>query len=313
MKLLAESLFVAGGLVGCAATSAPIPSAGPAEGVSAGAALLQPDRAWADLAEIAAIGGRHSGGVGNLELRALLAAKLRGMGLEPVLEAFRAETPIGEIDFCNVYADLTRDAQRGAPWVVLAAHFDTKRLPFEFEGANDGASGTALLLELARTLSESRAGRRLAYRFLFLDGEEATRPTWAGEDNCYGSRHHVEALGRDPLPGPVAAFVLMDMVGDADLALEADLNSSPELLRLFFDAAEELGLGGYISRRPRSVENDHQRFLEAGIPSVCLIDFSYGVGNAYWHSREDTVAKCDVESLRVVGEIILGGLARLSD
>ena len=273
-------------------------------------------RAWRDLERIVAFGERPSGSARNRELRAWLEQELRGLGLETVREPFRATTPIGELEFENLWADVAPPGGAAAggepPIVVLATHFDTKRLPFRFVGANDGGSGTAVLLELARVLVAAERPRSVTYRLLFLDGEEAVRPWWEDPDNTYGSRHHVEQLRRDGGLRRIAACVLLDMVGDADLRLTSDSSSTPELLELFFAAAREAGLGRHVDGTRKEVLDDHLPFLAAGIPSVDLIDLEYGgPGNPVWHTEADTLERCSAASLGAAGRIVLSGLPRL--
>jgi glutaminyl-peptide cyclotransferase len=268
-------------------------------------------RAWSHLEQIVGFGDRPSGSAAIERTRAYLETELRDLGLEPVRESFRDKTPIGEIEFVNVYVDLP--AQSGAataPLVVLATHFDTKRFDFPFQGANDGGSGTAVLLELARVLS-GEDPRPVAYRLLFLDGEEAVRPEWIGKDNCYGSRYHVARASAEGTLTRIRACVLLDMVGDADLRLTYEENSTRALLQLVFDAAEGAGLGRHVGARPQPLKDDHLEFLAAGVPSVDLIDFEYGPANEYWHSPDDVLANCSAQSLATAGQIVLHALPPL--
>lgn len=272
-------------------------------------------RAWRDLERIVAFGPRPAGSASLKRLREYLVEQLTAAGLEPVQEAFSAPTPIGSIDFVNVYADLpgtTPDASRpDAPVVVLGSHYDTKRLPFEFVGANDGGSSTAVLLELARQLVASGRERRVTYRFLFLDGEEAVRPDWDGLDNRYGSRHHVDMLLESGEIRRITAFVLLDLVGDADLRINHDLTSTRELLVLVWNAARRLGLERHVGARAKEIADDHLSFLEVGVPSVDLIDLEFGPDNSWWHSPDDTLENCSPDSLAAIGQIVLEALPEI--
>ncbi len=270
-------------------------------------------RAWGLLERIVAIGERPSGSASIERLRVLLEGELRALGLEPVREAFRASTPRGEVDFANVYVEIgPPDSGRDAPILVLATHIDTKGgLPFEFVGANDGGSGTAVLLELARCMARRTPAAAVVWRLVFLDGEEAVRPAWGGEDNCYGSRHHVAELRRAGELGRVAACIVLDMVGDRDLRLTRELFSDQELTALFWEAARAQGLAAHVGGGAREIRDDHLSFQAAGIPSVDLIDFEYGPENAWWHSAEDRLDRCSAESLEAIGRIVLAALPEL--
>jgi hypothetical protein len=270
-------------------------------------------RAWKLLEAQVAIGPRPAGSNGAESTRKLIENALQTCGLSPEREGFQADTPAGKIDFCNVFADLSSDLEPSdqAPIVILVSHYDTKRME-GFVGANDAGSSTAVLLELARVLTQ-RIDRPVTYRFLFVDGEEAVREFWQDPDNRYGSRHHAQVIAGSALKSRVRAAVVIDMVGDRDLGLIKDTNSSPNLLACFFDAARELGLGQHVAVVTEPVLDDHLSFKEIGIPAVTLIDLRFGPDgtNAWWHTREDTLDKCSAESLDKIGRIVLAGLPRV--
>jgi Zn-dependent M28 family amino/carboxypeptidase len=168
-----------------------------------------------------------------------------------------------------------------------------------------------VLIELARQLASRE--NPVAYRIVFLDGEEAIRSQWIDPDNRYGSRHHVAELARTKLLERVKACVLLDLVGDKGLRLTHDAYSDPELLAAFFGAAEENGLGDHVGARRQPVKDDHLSFIEAGVPSADLIDLEYGPANRYWHSEDDTLENVSAESLGIIGTIVLLGLPRVEE
>ena len=206
-----------------------------------------------------------------------------------------------------------------APWIVIGTHYDTKILGPEhgetpdrpFLGANDGGSGTAIQLELARVLSQDERPREVGLRLLFLDGEEAVNFDWEGKDNTYGSRYHAERLLREGEASRFGACVILDMLGDRDLQLVHDVNSRLALLEIFQDAARREGLGKHLMTQRQAVRDDHQSFLRVGIPAVDLIDLTYGPNNGWWHTVEDTLDKCSADSLGVAARIFLAGLPDL--
>jgi hypothetical protein len=269
-------------------------------------------RAWKLLEEQVAIGPRPAGSEASERTRALIERELTAAGLQPQRETFTAQTPNGAVAMANVWAELAAAGPRPAeaPLVLLASHYDTKNVSFPFVGANDSASSTAVLLEIARVLA-SGAPREVGYRFVFFDGEEAVRAYWEDPDNCYGSRHHVAELRRKGELERVRALVLLDMVGDRELRLTRDSYSGSRLVDIFFGAAREHGLGKHVDGRTLAVKDDHQPFLAAGVDSIDLIDFDYGPDNSWWHSAEDTLDKCSQESLSIVGRIVLLGLGGL--
>jgi hypothetical protein len=267
------------------------------------------ERAWKDLLHQVELGPRPSGSEANERCRAWIETELRAAGLEPRREAFEDATPSGKVAFANVWAELPgTDAQAGI--VALGAHFDTKRLEGRFVGANDGASGVAVLLEVARVLAKGPK-RAVTYRFLFFDGEEAVRHDWAGLDNTYGSRHHVKGLKERGEIARLRAFVLLDMVGDKDLRLTRDTLSDRRLAEMFDAAAKRLDLGRHVGGRAMEVRDDHVPFLNEGVRALDLIDFDYGPDNAHWHTDQDVPENCSRESLSAIGRIVLAGLADL--
>ncbi len=193
-------------------------------------------------------------------------------------------------------------ASRGdlAPEIILGAHYDTRMLADQdpdpalrtepVPGANDGASGVAVLLELARTLP-AEAG---TIWLVFFDAEDNGRIE--GWDWILGSRSFVEQNSIQP-----RAVVIVDMIGDADLNIYMEKNSDPELSTQIWSTAAGLGYGDvFIPQVKYSMLDDHTPFLEAGLPAVDIIDFDY----SYWHTTADTPDKVSAESLRAVGETL---------
>lgn len=284
-------------------------SAGCPEGSGASAPTFDADRAWKGLLHQVEIGPRPSGSPENEKCRQWIESELRALGLEPVRETFRDNTPAGEVEFANVYADFAgTDPKAGL--IYVGSHFDTKRLPFRFVGANDGASSTAALIEIARSIVAG-GKRATGYRFFFFDGEEAVRAEWIGDDNTYGSRHHVKQLKAANRLVTVRALVLLDMVGDKDLRLTNDSLSDRRYMEIFTKAARDLGLGRHVGGKAMEVRDDHVPFLNAGVRVVDLIDLEFGPDNGHWHTAEDVPENCSKESLAAIGAITLRGLAEL--
>ena len=154
--------------------------------------------------------------------------------------------------------------------LVVAGHYDTKRFDdIRFVGANDGGSSAALLIELARVLKARK--NALTVELLFLDGEEAV-VQWQGDDRTYGSRHYVETARKDGSLRSLRAMILVDMVADRDLRIRRDLNSTPWLTDIIWDAARREKLGAYFVAETTQIEDDHLPFIQAGVPAVDLID-----------------------------------------
>lgn len=281
-----------------------------ATGASAPSIAFDSSRAWKHLEAQVAFGPRPAGSDALESTRQYLETELRAVGLEPRRETFDCpEAPYGPLRVTNVFADVVAPGTDAAklPIVVLCTHYDTKKLGFPFVGANDGGSGTAVLLELARVLAAA-PNPDVVTRLLFLDGEEALRFDWQDPDNRYGSRHHVKALVDRGEAERVKACILLDMIGDAELVLTPDTYSDTRLMQIFRDAAKSLGLEKHIGKRAEQIKDDHLSFLAAGIPALDLIDFEYGPANRYWHTADDTLAHCSAQSLDVIGRLVLAAL-----
>ena len=262
------------------------------------------ERALALAAEIVAVGPRPSGSEGGQATARLLERLCRDAGLQSEIDQWAEQTDAGEVVFRNVHAVL---GGRGEARILLGSHYDTKRLEDvpEFEGANDSASSSALLLELARCLAAVRPWTGCTVEFVFFDGEECVE-RYGSRDGLHGSRHYAARIRREGTQELYRAMVLLDMIGDKDLRVTLPSDSDPALARRVFRIAEGQGVRdrfGYYARG--KILDDHVPFRRLGIPAIDLIDFAYGPGNAYWHTSQDTLDKLSAESLRIVGGVCL--------
>jgi glutaminyl-peptide cyclotransferase len=256
-------------------------------------------RAWTDLQRQVGFGPRPSGSPALAKTRQYILDQLEASGIRRQEQPFTAATPAGPVAMVNVIGTIPgRRAER----IVLASHYDTKRAPFRFVGANDGASSTAALLELGRSLAKSRP--IFTIELLFFDGEEAVNWDWAGTDNTYGSRHYVQAAQKAGTLGSIKALVLLDMIGDRDLQIVREGYSTPWLVDIIWSAAARLGKRGNFTNEVLAVEDDHLNFVRAGVPSVDVIDMD----NPTWHTAQDDLEHVSRESLQTVGDVILEAL-----
>jgi Zn-dependent M28 family amino/carboxypeptidase len=247
---------------------------------------------------LVAIGPRVAGSPGGARAREYIVGELKRIpGAQVQVKAFEADTPHGRLTMANVIAVLPG---RRPDVVMLGGHYDTKLFTqFRFVGANDAGSSTAVLLELARRLGARP--RSYTYWLVWFDGEEA-RVTWTDRDSLYGSRRLAADLAQaGQLP---RAMLLVDMVGDRDLAIRREAHSTGWLTDIVWDAAARLGYGRHFVRDTIPVEDDHVPFLRAGVPATLLIDFDFPA----WHTPEDTLDTVSAASLAVVGEVVLEAL-----
>jgi hypothetical protein len=266
------------------------------------------ERAMEHVRAQVALGPRPPGSDAHRECRQYITRHLESYGYQVEDDSFTATTPYGPIEMHNLIAG--KGPIQGN-FIALASHFDTKLMEgIEFVGANDSGSSTGLLLELARVLSNHEGP--VGYRFVFFDGEEAF-VQWSTFDSTYGSRHLSRRWRREGIADKLRALILLDMVGDKDLDILKDSNSTRWLSDLFQKTAGEIDLQNIYAPLGMAVEDDHIPFVDIGIPSVDLIDLNYGPGNSYWHTQEDTLDKITVESLEKVGRLVLATLPKLQD
>ncbi len=254
----------------------------------------------------AAFGPRPSGSAALRKLQAYILARLKPLGCEVIQDDFTGQTPAGPVPMKNIVAKFNGTSGRA---VAITGHYDTKSMPGGyFVGANDGGASAGFLLELARAL----AGRKLRHDVyvVWFDGEEAVGQ-WSSRDGVYGSRHLARRWAADGTNARLIALINVDMIGDKNLNIAKDMNSSPGLVNLIWKAARDLGYAREFTDDSIAIEDDHVPFREAGVNAADLIDFDYGPANAWWHTDQDTVDKLSARSLGVVGSVVLEVLRRL--
>ncbi|MCC6298533.1 MAG: M28 family peptidase [Anaerolineales bacterium] len=249
-------------------------------------------RAYADVQTQVAFGPRIPGSASHAQVREWMRAELESAGWEVEVQESEA---MGHPIF-NLVAKRSEEP----PQIILGAHYDSRIYADNdadpanhlspVPGANDGASGVAVLLELARSLPRETENIWL----VFFDAEDNGRID--GWDWILGSREFVANNRIQP-----RAVVILDMIGDADLNIYKERNSDSALNDEIWSAAESLGYGNvFIPDYKFSMLDDHTPFLEAGIPAVDLIDFDY----PFWHTVNDTADKVSPESLAAVGRTL---------
>ena len=249
--------------------------------------------------QVVSFGPRYLTSPGHKKTEDFLRARLKGDSLEE--DAFTASTPAGNLPMVNFIAKFT-GVQDGI--VVLAGHYDTLYGRNDFVGANDAASDTGLLLAIADYLRAQKNRPGYSIWLVWLDGEEAIK-SWSDTDSVYGAKHLAEKWQKDGTAKNIKGFLLADMIGDKDLDIDRDQNSTPWLEDLVGQAAKRLGYQSHFFQRLNAVEDDHLPFARIGVPVADLIDFSYGYNNVFWHSPQDTMDKLSPQSLQVVGDVML--------
>jgi glutaminyl-peptide cyclotransferase len=276
----------------------------PAAGALRPASGFDAARAWDHLRALVAIGPRPAGSPQIREARAYITRQLDAMGLTVEEQPFTAETPLGPVAMTNL---VVRLPGRRTDRILFTGHYDTKLMRNAvFVGASDGASSAAFLIELARVLKDRP--REFTEEIVWFDGEEAFGD-WMGLDHTYGSRYYVQAAGRAHALASLRAMILVDMIGARDLTLRRDSASTLWLNDLFWAAARDLGYGRVFVDATTEIEDDHNPFTRAGVPSIDLIDLDYPP----WHTPDDDLNHVSAQSLQIVGDVVLTALPRLED
>lgn len=251
--------------------------------------------------KIVSYGPHPPGSEAQAQVRAYIVDGLESYGLEVHTQSFHPVTPLGRREMANIWG-IVKGKMESV--IILASHYDSKYFEsFPFVGANDSGSSTALVLELARVVATDNPTDHTLW-FVFFDGEEAFFD-WTSADSLYGSQEFVKTLKNSDSLDRIAALILLDMVGEKDLVLRKDINSTAWLNTIIWEKAAEMGYADIFRRQGNTAaQDDHIPFAKEGVPVVDIIDLDY----AYWHRREDTTDKLSVDNLKVVGNVVLGSL-----
>lgn len=277
--------------------------------VRAQAPKLASDSAFAHIKTQVAFGPRVPGSEAHQRQLDWMLQHLRARADTVSTQEFSYQTTKGtKLQLTNVFARFNPAAPDR---ILLVTHWDTRPTANEdpdeskrkepISGANDGASGTALLLEIASVLSQNKAP--IGVDLLFVDGEDYGPD---GTDMYLGAKHFAANLppGYRPLYG-----VLVDMIGDESPVFGIEANSqekAPEVVDRIWRTAEEIGLGNIFRRTSiGGIEDDHVWLNQAGIRTADIIDFDYGPANGYWHTSQDVLEHTSPKGLDAVGRVLL--------
>jgi glutaminyl-peptide cyclotransferase len=340
--LIAALVVVSAGAAACKSTSSAAPTEGQQKQPAAVQPTYQPNAAELDppanapkaprvdgkralklASEFVAIGPRGLGSEGHKKAIDFITSQLKAAGATVELDQFDAQTAAGKFPVTNIIGKI-QGKKDGV--IAIAGHFETN-LPTSdalkaataaggiFVGANDGGSNTGLMLEIANVVNKQKGSAAAIDGYsvwlVFTDAEEAT-VAWSDADSVYGSKHLAQKWQQDGTSQKVKAFLLLDMIGDKDLDIQRDDNSTPWLLDVIYRASQRLGTQSYFFKQPTAVEDDHKPFAKVGIPVADIIDLDYGFNNVYHHTTEDTMDKLSSQSLQVVGDVVLETIRALN-
>jgi Zn-dependent M28 family amino/carboxypeptidase len=261
------------------------------------------DKAFDYLKKQCSFGPRPPGVTAHEKTKDYLASELKKYANSVVLQNFTHKSGERILNLTNIIAIFGPNVDKK---VILAAHWDTrpfadrdsdpKKRSQPIPGANDGASGVAVLLELARAFRSETPPIKII--MVLFDGEDYGKNS--GE-MFLGSRHFARKIRPEWVP---EYGILLDMIGDKDLDIyieQNSINAAPDVVRKVWNLADDLKLKGFYRKVGYSITDDHIELINVGIECIDIIDFNY----PYWHTLEDTPGKCSPQSLETIGKLLL--------
>ncbi len=261
--------------------------------------VFDAERAYSDVQAQIALGPRTPGSQAHGAAIQYIQSELEKAGWNVTIQALT-------YDGHEIQNIIAKRGDSANP-IIIGAHYDSRLAADQdsnpllaaqpVPGANDGASGVAILLEMARVMPANSAHN---VWLVFFDAEDQGElPAW---DWILGSRAFVANLDRS-----VKSAVVVDMVSDKDLNIYREGASDPAMTSDIWSTAADLGYAHqFIDEGKYNILDDHLPFLQAGIPAVDIIDMDY----PYWHTGADTADKVSPDSLKIVGDTLLAWLAK---
>jgi glutaminyl-peptide cyclotransferase len=281
------------------AVSGPPPDAAPPPEKTGG---FDGARAYQQVIKQLSFGPRPAGSPALAQLQAYLESELKSYGCAVETDSFSADTPAGRLPMKNILAKIPGQ-QPGI--ILLGTHYDTKRID-NFVGADDAASSTAVMLEIARLLCAKQAHPvKYAVWIAFFDGEEAVNLQWKDPDNRYGSRQMAAKFANSGDLPKVKAFLLADLVGGKNPHFKRDGESTKWLKDLVWKTAAQLGYSEIFATDSTDFGgDDHYSFTERKVPSVDVMDLDF-TDVPYWHTTDDNLDKINPKTMAIVGHVFL--------
>lgn len=282
----------------------PVPAA-PAPNTTGG---FDGARAYEHVRHLVELGPRPPDSDAIHAAQAYIVGQLKSYGCAVEEHDFHGSSVLGDLAMKNIVA---KAAGTSSSIVLFATHYDTVRLP-NFVGADDGGSGTATMLELARIVCARK--NKLKVWIAFFDGEEAqgnwterNSIRWTATNSTYGSREMAAGMALSGDLKRVKAMILADMIGPPHLKIKRETNSTPWLNDLLWDTAARLGYGNvFVNEYFPVTGDDHLSFIRRSVAGCDIIDFS--IEQTYWHTDQDTLDKIDPRSMAIVGHVFLAAL-----
>lgn len=271
------------------------------------------DRSYAHLVDICKIGGRVSGSPGMAKQQKMIIDHFKALGGKVIEQDFTGRNPStgARVNLKNIIVQWFPDRKER---ILIGCHYDTRPFPDQdplnprgvFVGANDGASGVALMMELGRYMPDLRS--RYGVDFVFFDAEELVYKD--GDPYFLGSEYFAKQYRATPPPYSYKAGIIVDMVADRELHIfqeKASLRLARGVVKDVWQIARALRIEEFVHRSRHNIRDDHLALNTiAGIPTIDIIDFDYPRpgGPNYWHTMQDIPENCSGESLEKVGKVV---------
>lgn len=264
-------------------------------------------KAFDHVAKIVSFGPRPPASDAIHQVQTYIISQLKNSGCEVEQDDFHASTPIGDVVMKNIVA---KAPGSGPGIILLLTHYDSLSSVKDFVGAEDSASSTGMMIELARQLCAKKGPNSVW--MAFLDGEEAFVNWDQNDDHTYGSRELAARLALSGDLKRVKAVILADMIGQYGVQLAPESSSTKWLVDVVWKTADRLGHKDIFPRREvGAVSDDHDPFLSRGVAAVDIIDLGDYTSAGYWHTPQDTLDKVSPRNVAIVGYVILESVNEL--
>jgi glutaminyl-peptide cyclotransferase len=264
-------------------------------------------KAFDHVAKIVGFGPRPPASEGIHRTQEYIISQLKSSGCEVEEDDFHASTPVGDVAMKNIVA---KAPGTGQGIILLLTHYDSLSSVKDFVGAEDSASSTGLMIEMARQLCATKEPNSVW--MAFLDGEEAFVDWNKDDDHTYGSRELAARLALSGDLRRVKAAILADMIGQYGVQLAPESSSTKWLVDVVWKAADRVGHKDIFPRREvGAISDDHDPLLARGVPVVDIIDLNDYISAGYWHTPRDTLDKVSPRNVAIVGYVILESVGEL--
>ncbi len=264
-------------------------------------------KAFDQVAKIVSFGPRPPASDGIHKVQEYISTQLKSFGCQVEQQDFHASTPKGDVAMQNIVA---KAAGTGPGIILLLTHYDSLGSVENFVGAEDSASSTGMMIELARHLCAQKGPNSVW--MAFLDGEESFVNWDKDNDHTYGSRELAARMSVSGELKRVKAVILADMIGQYGLKIPKESDSTKWLADLVWKTADRLGHKDvFINQEVGRIDDDHQSFLSRGVPSLDIIDLNDYISAGYWHTPQDTLDKISPRNVAIVGYVVLESVGEL--